>query len=173
MESLSHTRLLEILDYSLETGEFKWKVSLSNRVKVGDLANNISPTTGQVRIRIDGKLYSGNRLAWFYVTKEWPSLLIDHEDRNPSNNKWKNLRLATNAQNSSNYLGRNGKTKGVYFCKQTKKYRASIMAEGITHRLGRFKTEEEAITAYKVASVLYHKEFSPYYKELENDRTGV
>lgn len=85
-------RLVELLHYDPETGEFTWKKPTSNRVKIGSKANNISPTTGEVRVRVDGKLYSGHRLAWFYMTKDWPELLIDHRNGQRADNRFSNLR---------------------------------------------------------------------------------
>ena len=37
-----------------------------------------------------------------------------------------------------------------------KKYEAAIMFNGKHIRLGRFKTEEEASTAYQAAKLIYH-----------------
>jgi hypothetical protein len=42
-----------------------------------------------------------HRLAFALVTGRWPHM-IDHEDRNPSNNKWFNLREVNSSQNQKN-----------------------------------------------------------------------
>jgi hypothetical protein len=47
--------LFEILHYCKDTGIFVWKKRLSNRIKIGDIANHISHL-GYIEIRIKGKL---------------------------------------------------------------------------------------------------------------------
>lgn len=153
-------RLTEVLHYNPESGEFTWLKSLSNRVKVGAKANNVSPTNGTIRIRIDGQLYEAHILAWFYQTKQWPKCLIDHRNGKRADNWFDNLREADHAQNSHNYGAKGEFGKGVE--RAGDKFRARIMVRGKRLNLGRFDTAELAQEAYKQASLKHHGEFSPF-----------
>ena len=141
-----------------------------------------NPDTGQVFRRRSGKLitsvHSGghlqinlnkgavkllHRVIWCYMTGEWPVSQIDHIDGNPKNNKWSNLRLATNTQNSRNSGKPKNNTsgfKGVSWCKRDKVWRAQIDANKKVYRLGDFLTKEEAYKAYCKACLKYHGEFN-------------
>lgn len=86
---------------------------------------------------------------------------IDHIDRDPSNNRWINLRAATRELNNQNKgLNKNNKTgvKGVR--KKRDKYEAKIMRNGIHVRLGLFDSAEEAAVAYINAAKMDPMEFS-------------
>jgi hypothetical protein len=72
---LTVTRLREVLHYDPITGIFTWLVSLSNHV--GKVAGSLDGT-GRVRIRVDGREYGAHRLAWLYMTGNWPVNEIDH-----------------------------------------------------------------------------------------------
>lgn len=106
-------RLKEILRYIPETGEFdifKRKGVAAKRTR-GTLNAN-----GSYVIRIDYRLYYAHRIAWLYVTGEWPPDGIDHEDLNAQDNSWTNLRKADQPQNLANTRKREGctsKYKGV------------------------------------------------------------
>lgn len=68
----------------------------------GSIAGSVDKTTGYVRIRIDRRIYQAHRLAWFYVTGEWPANDIDHRDTVRHNNRWLNLRDVTHRTNGEN-----------------------------------------------------------------------
>ena len=67
---ISHARLLELFDYDPTIGQFKRKKSRGNCVS-GSLAGTIKEN-GYVKLTIDGKMYYGHILAWFYIQGEWP-----------------------------------------------------------------------------------------------------
>ena len=95
------------------------------------------------------------------MTGEDPGELeVDHIDRNPQNNKWENLRLATVSQNRANCGGksRSGLPKGVK--KNKGRFGARIRVEGVEHWLGTFDTAAEAHRAYCSAAADVHKEFA-------------
>ncbi len=74
-----------------------------------------------------------------------------------------NLRVCTNSQNSMNQLKSRDNTsgyKGVYLCKRTGKWRASITVQYKVKRLGRFATPEDASAAYRAAALNLHGEFA-------------
>ena len=62
---------------------------------------------------VNYKNYKVHQIIWVYMTGKWPDKLIDHEDLNGENNKWYNLRLATQSQNMMNVGLRATNTTGV------------------------------------------------------------
>lgn len=147
---ITQTRLKELLDYNEETGVFTWRVSTSNRAKVGQVAGWLSPH-GYIQIRLDGRLYAAHRLAWFYVTGECDMARVDHKDHNPRNNRFNNLRSATASQNLQNIAirvdNRSGFT-GVKWRNDRRRWSASLTVRGKVMMLGCYGTAEEAFAAY-------------------------
>jgi len=74
-------------------------------------------SNGYLLTRIEGQLLRNHHIIWYKITGEWPDKEIDHEDNNPSNNKWSNLREADRQQQGMNQklqVKRRGKWKGVH-----------------------------------------------------------
>src|SRR5208337_438545 len=93
--------LRHILKYNPDTGLWKWREYRASHVWYGDQAGFLE-NTGYVRIVIDYERYQAHVLAWFYMTGEWPKNKIDHENTISWDNRWENLREATNSQNGGN-----------------------------------------------------------------------
>ena len=135
---------LSLIKYDPDTGLFQRWHRQWNRWQP------ISPTPtdrGYLRAKIDGKHIMLHALAYFMMTGNDP-IEIDHINRNPSNNRWSNLRNCTRNTNCSN---RAKSTMGVVYLgekKQVKKWRASIRAFGINTTIGSFMTQEEAQSYY-------------------------
>lgn len=72
-------------------------------------------------------------------------LTIDHVNRNPFDNKWKNLRLADHSLQMKNRRtwGRS-KYKGVNYRKKGGRWQAFAWINGKMKHLGYYATEEEA-----------------------------
>ena len=159
--TLTHERLLEVLEYDPVTGLFRWKVRTSNRIKVGDVAGALYEN--YTRINIDGHRYLAHRLAVFYVTGHWPSEYVDHKRGDKANNRWDNLREATNSQNQANSKLASNNTsgfKGVSWEAKRKVWQAHIKIDRRTKFLGYFKTAEEASAAYEAAAIANFGEFA-------------
>ena len=112
---LSQVKLRELLHYDPETGVWTWLNPLPrSRVKPGDIAGRIMDN-GRRQIRIASGFYYSSRLAWLYMTSEWPINQVDHENRNRSDDRWENLREATQSQNSFNrdWCEGNGSLRGL------------------------------------------------------------
>ena len=99
MSGVTHSRLLEVVGYEPETGDFIWLID-RQRSRIGDKAGCLDD--GYLKVNIDGRTYKAHRLAWFYVYGEWPAQFIDHKDQVRSNNRIANLREATRSLNSQN-----------------------------------------------------------------------
>lgn len=160
-----------ILDYDPETGEFRWKARLANRIKIGDIAGHIK-ANGHRYIGIKGGTeYLASRLAWLIMTDKWPEAEVDHENRNPADDRWDNLRPATPTQNianraTSNPLG----YKGVQYRPTLGKYVAKIMINKKQIYLGIFLTAEDAHAAYCKAAETEHGDF--FHSGTINRRKG-
>jgi hypothetical protein len=93
-----------------------------------------------------------------------PGFVVDHINHNGLDNREANLRPATHAQNCRNarYPKTNASSKyrGVWYNKQTKKWRASIMYNCKKKQLGYFHNEIDAAKAYDQAAKKYHGEFA-------------
>lgn len=161
---VQHSKILKILKYCPETGEFHWLVQPNGRVKCGSVAGTISQGKhGPVcTIGVDGGQYRRGRLAWFYVTGWWP-IEIDHKDCDRLNDRWENLRESTRAENQQNTRRyKNNKTgfKGVFIDLASGKFRAQIQKDHRRIDLGRFDSAEAAFLVRAKAIVDLHGEFA-------------
>lgn len=150
---LTHDRLIQVMEYDAKTGLFRWKIKLG-KGHVGEVAGS-PDNVGYIRIMIDGERFLAHRLAWFYVRREWPKHQIDHINVNNSDNRYENLREATQQQNQANRgLQRNNSTgyKGVSFNKRQNKFFARIKINNKLIHLGSYENAEEAHQAYAVAA---------------------
>ncbi|WP_373324926.1 HNH endonuclease [Methylobacterium organophilum] len=158
---LTIERLRALLHYDPETGLWTWLKSYS-RVKAGQKAGSLKKS-GYVFIVIKGTSYRSHRLAWFYMTGKWPPEQLDHRDGCRSNNRWNNLRLATDSLNQANSKKPANNTsgyKGVYWNRQHRKWSAKINVQRRQVHLGSYSNIENAAEAYRLGALKYFGRFS-------------
>jgi hypothetical protein len=156
---VSQARLRELLRYDPATGVFIWLINKSNRVEFGTVAGSIVEDRGYRSIRIDGRPYRAHRLAWLWMTGEWPSHGIDHINGIPGDDRWANLRAATQSQNLANMRKSSRNTsgfKGVFWHSGARKWRARLKSI----HLGYFDCPAAAHEAYMRAAREHFGEFA-------------
>ena len=136
-----------------------WLVANGSSVHAGDIAGTYRKTNGRWEISLQGKLFQAHRVVWALMNGSFPAYHIDHKDRNPSNNRIENLRLATrneldNGQNRS--MNKNNTTGYMGVIRHGKRFVAQIKSEGKQFYLGVFDTAEEAHAAYREAKKRLH-----------------
>lgn len=88
-----------------------------------------------------------HRLAWLYMTGEWPRQEIDHIDGDRANNKWLNLRDVDHATNMQNRRVAQSNNVGGFLGVSRRAESIHIAYVG-TKYIGSFRTPEEAHAAY-------------------------
>lgn len=151
-------RLKQLLSYDRDTGVFTWLVNRCGQAMAGQIAGS-PDRAGYSRITVDGCSYRTHRLAWLYVTGEWPTGFIDHINRVKSDNRFVNLRVADRTANAHNAMKPSG--QGVYRTPGSSNWHSKIKAGGKSHYLGSFKTQAEAQEAYMAKKLILHPEFAP------------
>lgn len=110
-------------------------------------------------------VYSGN--TWLHrlimnCTEE--SMVVDHINRNPLDNRKCNLRICTNQENGMNCsLGKDNTTGivGLYYDNKKDLWRPNITVNQKVIGLGQFKNKDDAIKERLKAEVYYFGEFAP------------
>jgi hypothetical protein len=160
---LTFEEIDQLLRYEPETGHLFWRVDRgrgSNGAKAGDQAGGVA-NHGYVQINTRIGRVLAHRLAWLLTHRVMPEVEIDHVNGNRTDNRIKNLRTATRAQNSQNMqMHSDNQTgfKGVH--KRNRRFRAEIMSGGKKTHLGYFATAQEAHRAYCEAAREYHGKFA-------------
>ena len=161
--------LRSILDYDPVTGVFIWRerpLAHFRTIRAGKIWNGAFPGTvagtlthhGYRQVNIGTKLYKASRLAWLYMTGQWPSEVIDHIDGNRSNDAFCNLRdvrLIENCRNQKTPSHNTSGICGVSWVASRNKWLATIKVRGIAKNLGRFAAKDDAIAARKAAEAVY------------------
>lgn len=114
---------------------------------------------GYVTGSVNGKRIRLHR----YLLRPGSSDLVDHANRNKLDNRRCNLRIATRSQNARNSKMRSHNTsgfRGVYWCRDTQKWRAEIRVNGKGVKIGRFKSKRDAALAYDREARKRHGEFA-------------
>ena len=157
--------LEKVLRYEPDTGEFFWLIDRPRKTKAGEKAGHFNKT-GYLEIRYNKKTFQAHRIAWYLQTGEDPKgMTIDHINGNRADNKFNNLRMASQKENSRNRRKSDGKTskyKGVYWYKRHEKWKATIGHEGRCIHLGYFHDEYEAHLAYCKAALELQGEFANF-----------
>ena len=128
-----------------------WLRRNGSQVNAGDIAGTLRKTNGRWEIRFLGKQWQAHRIVWALCYGYFPDCQIDHIDRNPSNNRIENLRLATrneldNGQNRS--LNKNNTTGFTGVIRKYNKFVARIKAAGKWYYGGIYDTAQDAAFAY-------------------------
>ena len=165
--ALTQARVKELFEYR-EDGNLYWKIKPSRSTNIGDIAgwNNGG---GYKKVRVNKKPEFVHRLIFLYH-HGWLPKFVDHEDVDPCNNRISNLRSATRADNARNKSKQQNNTTGytgVFFRKDSNKFRAIIGMHGKLVHLGTYKTAKEAAFAYNEAAIRLHGEFASLNKLTE------
>ena len=150
---LSQAKIKKLLHYNPDTGVFTWKKTINNRAIAGNVAGG--KCNEYICIRINYKAYYAHRLAWLYMTGEWPEE-IDHKNHIKIENWFDNLRDATHHENGKNQPQLNTNTSGitgVSWYEKTNKWLAYIHTKEKQEHLGYFPDKFEAICARKSAEI--------------------
>jgi hypothetical protein len=105
-----------------------------------------------ININLNKKyLLYGHHYAYYMTYGNVEYEMLDHINRDKSDNRICNLRISNHQEN-----GFNRNAKGYYFDKNSNKYNAFIKINKKKIHLGSFNTEEEAIQSYLEGKKKYH-----------------
>jgi len=167
--------LRNLLRYEPDTGRMFWRVrdvrffrngahtaahscANWNAQYAGKQAFTATDGDGYLHGSIFGKMYRAHRIIFAMVAEGWPKDQIDHEDHDRSNNRFDNLREATNQENGKNQRMPATNTSGhigVYWVKRDSRWRAQIKTNGKSKHLGCFTAIKDAIAAREAANLKY------------------
>jgi hypothetical protein len=157
------SELRDILDYCPDTGVLTWRICVGRygRIKAGTVAGGVNSANGYHVIKIPKAKWPvpTHRIAWAWMTGEWPEHEIDHINRVRSDNRWINLRKATlqeNMLNKSKYKNNTSGCPGVRWHKHRGKWTACIGASRKRRHLGYFDDKQEAVDVYLAAKADLH-----------------
>jgi hypothetical protein len=140
-----------LYDYSPVTGHL-W----SRRRRRGHPIRKTN-NSGYIQIEIDGVAYCAHKIIFKMMTGRDADGDVDHWNNDTSDNRWENLREATQSQNQANQ--KRPRAKGIYFRAKTGRWLAQIQVQKKRTHLGSFRSAAEAHAAYKAAA---DKHFGPF-----------
>jgi hypothetical protein len=146
-------QLRRLYHYDPETGVITKKVRSNadhgEKVAIGSFDK------GYVRILIGKRLYLAHRLAFLYMTGEWPSQVVDHINGNRADNRFCNLRDVDQGTNVLNrgfdYVQNQHGLAGVRLDPKSGKYESVMLHRKKRIPLGKYATAQEAHLAYAEA----------------------
>src|SRR5674476_365717 len=99
---LTYEEVASMLAYDPTTGTIT-RLYSAGGMPAGGVCGTVA-FNGYITLSIKASMYYAHRVAWLLMTKQWPSssAIMDHIDRDRSNNKWNNLRVVTYSQNACN-----------------------------------------------------------------------
>ena len=166
---LSAELVRSLFDYDPNSGILRWKAQPDKPRKwntryAGTPAGWTSQGYIQVQISAPERAnYYVHVIAWCHYYGYWPPDQLDHKDRQRSNNRIKNLRMASNSDNSCNKGKQSNNTsgfKGVFFNPLNRNWRVRINRGGKNVFDESFATLEEAVEAHRAAVANFHGEFA-------------
>jgi|DEB3_MinimDraft_2_1074329.scaffolds.fasta_scaffold00290_14 hypothetical protein len=149
--------LRELFTYDPGTGILAWRIS-TGRGRAGQEAGWLH-VSGYVYVGVVDTSYKAHRLIWKYVHGTDPKGLIDHTDRNKTNNRICNLRVVSEGQNNQNkrtYRNNLSGHKGVGWYPRRNAWRVRIQHDGRVRLVGFYADLPTAIAARNAAEQQFH-----------------
>lgn len=157
---LTADQLRAELHYDPVTGVFTRLVARCNKIDVGDVAGTVMPN-GRRQISVLHKTYLAHRLAWLYMTGDWPPGELDHRDLDGDHNWWSNLRLATRTQNQANTRARKHNQLGLKnVVKRGNRFRLRVTIDGKRVNVGQYGSIEEACAVHAELALKHNGEYA-------------
>lgn len=88
---LTHQQVLDALEYNPATGVFRWKINPAKNIKAGAIAGGSSKGNDYRYIRLNNSEVTECRLAWFYMTGEWPIGRVKYKNGDKNDCRFENL----------------------------------------------------------------------------------
>jgi hypothetical protein len=164
--------LREMFDYDPESGEIRYRhrprnyfsdeqsFKRWNTLFSGTVAKS-QTRRGCIVLSIRGVTYLAHRVAFKIHHGIEPPLVLDHINRDPSDNRILNIRAATPSQNTMNSTIRSDTRTGVRGVSIWKdQFCAYVYVNGHQHWLGTFQTIEQAS---KIRELAARKLFGDFY----------
>lgn len=136
--------------------------TLIDTADLSDALRSPSPWHIDARRRVtnsDGRAHrNGTSYLHRYLMRPPDGMVVDHINGNTLDNRRANLRIVTQAQNMQNMRLSNVNTsgeRGISWCKQARKWQASIWVSGRLVYLGRYADHDEAINVVRAARAKY------------------
>jgi hypothetical protein len=114
-------------------------------------------------VKICNRKFLVHRIIWFLHYGSFPKDMIDHIDRDGTNNKISNLREATNSQNQHNVTKKiinSSGYKNVFWDKKDNLYKVKIRNNSKFKYYGCFKKLEDAVQCAEQKRREFHGEFA-------------
>jgi hypothetical protein len=167
MGATSETEIIQDkLIYDPASGEFTWRHGGSSNRLAGKSAG-CKRADGYKIIRVGSKLMFAHRIAVVLMTGKpiEPGKVVDHINGDPSDNRWPNIRVCLQKENTSNRRAPKGKKsslfKGVCWFSARKKWVVRVTDHYQTHYAGYYDDEREAALAYNKKAL---ELFGPFAK---------
>lgn len=171
---LTVARIQELFTYNADTGQIFHRANRRGGVHAGVAVGHGHPS-GQKFISADRHRIAFHRAAWALHYGHWPDGMLDHINRDSSDNRIENLRIATQSQNTTNSLRHNRHGFRGVRTLRGKAWQAQIKVDGKLHHLGTFETIDEAAHAYNKAAIRLHGQFAilnPIGQDKDNGAAG-
>lgn len=154
--------LRTLVEYDPENGKMVWlerpitifptarSCAVWNSRFSGKAAFQTANSHGYLVSTILGRLYTAHRVAWCIMEGQWPFLQVDHINGDRKDNRWSNLRAASNSTNHKNQKmprTNTSGTVGIHQDKRTGSWVAQIYDNGRRINLGTFADKQHAIAA--------------------------
>ena len=144
---LTYEHVRELFDYR-DNGNLVWKVRLSRRTRIGDIAGTPSGAGYHVVI-VDGRPNKTHRVIWLWHHGYTPEGDLDHINRVKLDNRIENLREVSrqcNTRNTGNQKNNTSGAKGIYTHPSWDNvWQAFITVNGRQCKLGNHSSFDEAV----------------------------